>query len=209
MRCQRSFQSESAVIANPVSSLQEQFGGQCETPVEASQSLELRQSDFLGGIQIWGSNPAFFRTFDRPEQHGIHVHAFENECAQPKIDDTFSRVVIDGEILEADVVRLLMLQRVFPPTRGRIISSNCPNCGAQNVSREVSAFTPKVKHVCETCGTGFVPRGLGQEVVSNPVVRALERIKGHCVRVPQDHEFDFSWESLRVAEAVNGRSHRH
>ena len=191
IRCHECFHSDSAVIANPVSNLQEQFGGRCEPPVESSHELVLQQSDFLGGIQIWGSNPAFFSTLSRPEQHGIHVHAFGKEDAEPRTDDTYSRVVIDGEILEADVVRLLMLQRVFPATRGRIVSSSCPKCGMRHVSRGVSSYTPEVMHTCDTCGTDFVPFCLGHGVVSNPVVNALKRITVHCVRTPQEHEFEF------------------
>ena len=155
-RCQRHFLCESAVIANPVSILQEQFGGLCDPPIEASRELVIRQEDFRGGIQIWGSNPAFFRTLRRPEQHGIHIHAFENADSEPVTDDTFSRVVVDGEILEADTVRLFMLQRVLPSTRGRIISSSCTNCGIQHVSRGRSAFTPQAKHRCEACGSDFI-----------------------------------------------------
>ena len=46
-------------IGNPIRAIQEfQASAFPREPVEAPKVLSLRQSDYPGGIQIWGSNPA-------------------------------------------------------------------------------------------------------------------------------------------------------
>jgi hypothetical protein len=63
--------------------------------------LVLKQADFPGGIQIWGSNPAIVWTASRHEKAGIHVHAFRRDGdGTPERDETFSEVVIDGVRLD-------------------------------------------------------------------------------------------------------------
>ena len=65
-------------------------------PIRASEDLDIRQSDYPGGIQIWASNPAILWTAPRPEQEGIHVHLFSDRHGPPVVDETFDLVRVDG-----------------------------------------------------------------------------------------------------------------
>ena len=79
----------------------------------AAKTLDIKQSEYPGGIQIWGSNPAFLWTGFKHEEEGIHVHAFLEGQAEPELDDTFREVTIDGIQLDPVIVRILMAQNVI------------------------------------------------------------------------------------------------
>lgn len=189
-RCSNVFASDPTVIANPIGSLQEQFGTQHMDPVLSGKELDIKQSQFVGGIQIWGSNSAFFRTDGGAEEYGIHVHAFRGKCEEPSIDDTFSKVIVDGVALHCEAVRLLMAQQVIPHLRGRIVSSICPNCKNDQISTGRSSYTLTSVHECVKCHESFVLSPDGCGVVCNPSVSQIERLRHHSVRTPRDDQVD-------------------
>jgi hypothetical protein len=46
---------------------------QTDAPKLSKKTLNIRQKDYSGGIQIWGSNPAFIWTGKNAEEEGIQV----------------------------------------------------------------------------------------------------------------------------------------
>ena len=77
----------------------------------AEKTLDIKQSEYPGGLQIWGSNPAFLWTSEKHEEEGIHIHAFKKEGQiEPDEDDTFREFTIDGIKLDPLMVRVLMAQ---------------------------------------------------------------------------------------------------
>ena len=108
--CGKYFRDSIPGIGNPIRRIQRYFNIECGTLRKSSRSLSLAQRDFPGGIQIWGSNPAFVWTSEDAEEEGIHVHAFEVSGETPSLDDTYSEVVIDGIDLDPVMVRTLMAQ---------------------------------------------------------------------------------------------------
>lgn len=52
------------------------------------KELSIKQSMYPGGIQTWGSTPAFLWTQPKDEEVGIHGDAFLDERQKtPKVDD--------------------------------------------------------------------------------------------------------------------------
>lgn len=100
--CGKTFPDTVTAIGNPIAAIRDVFGHR--TRIKPSRKkLNLRQADYPGGIQIWGSNPAIIWTGAQHEEEGIHVHAFKRDVNEaPDPDETFAEVMIDG-------VRLLRL----------------------------------------------------------------------------------------------------
>jgi hypothetical protein len=93
--CGREFRDNEAAIGNPIAQAREKFIAPPQSMKPASMVLDVKQRDYPGGIQMWGSNPAILWTAARSEDEGIHIHAFSAD-AQILIDDTFASVCIDG-----------------------------------------------------------------------------------------------------------------
>jgi hypothetical protein len=109
--CGRNFWDETPGIGNPGVLLQEELEGSARRRlVTAPKVLDLKQADWEGGIQIWGSNPAMVWTADKPEEKGIHVHAFRRDGKDAEIDGTYKKVTVDGIELDPEMVRNLMAQ---------------------------------------------------------------------------------------------------
>ena len=115
--CGRYFRDHERGIGNPTEAVRAALGVPDGPPKPAGRGIDIRQAAYPGGIQIWGSNPAFLWTSQLPEEEGIHLHAFASaDDAQPVVDETFSRVVVDGHCLDPVVVRVSMAQaalRIF------------------------------------------------------------------------------------------------
>ncbi|WP_370155399.1 hypothetical protein [Ferrovibrio sp.] len=144
--------------------------------IRTSKVLEVSQADHPGGIQVWASNPAILWTRNFPEEEGIHVHLYgaDNNCLDK--DDTYGTVIIDGVKLDEDLVGYLMAQRSLQYLANKVVSLNCPTCGASHFDRSEKAFYPHHEHECEACGSTFVAPGRRRKVVCNPLVEILDRL---------------------------------
>ena len=156
----------------------------------------MKQSDYPGGIQIWGSNPAFLWTSPKHEEEGIHVHAFLDGQIEPELDDTFREVVIDGIQLDPVMVRVLMAQNVMPSLKGRIRSVDCPNCGHPGFDAGEAAYVPAPTHICLECGRQFPTPGRTRNAVANPLPAILADLAKSAPRQPQQHRLDLLPETL-------------
>jgi hypothetical protein len=184
--CGRYFHDRARGIGNPIAAVREACGAAAHNIVPAPQNRNITQSDFPGGIQIWGSNPAFLWTQCKDEQEGIHVHAFLTEDdAEPAVDETFAEVVIDNVRLDPAMVRALMAQNVLPLLKDRVQSANCPNCGYPQFDTGEAAYTPSRSHTCLECGTPFATRGRMRNTVFNPLPAILADIAKLAPRAPQ------------------------
>ncbi|BAN00539.1 hypothetical protein [Ilumatobacter coccineus] len=163
-------------ISNPLAGLSESFGrrGGVTTSQEA---LSIKQSDF-GGIAVWGSNEALLWTAERPEESGVHVHAWSDAGALV-IDDTFGRVSIDGEQLNPEQVRVLMVQQSLSFLRDRVVDLACTGCGTPHFDVGLDGLRPHDLHICHHCGAEFKGRSRYRKVVSNPAVALIRRLSSH------------------------------
>jgi hypothetical protein len=115
--CGKHFHDHVIGIGNPIVGIREAGRFEEHRVAPAEKTLDIKQSDYPGGIQIWGSNPAFLWTSPKHEEEGIHVHAFLSGQTEPELDDTFREVVIDGIQLDPVIVRVLMDQNVMQSKR--------------------------------------------------------------------------------------------
>lgn len=153
--CGRNFWNRPASISNPLSDAQIRL----ELPVPSMQQinrpLEIVSSDY-NGVAIWPSNRAIVTTMSHPGDMGLHVHAWA-DAATRKIDDTYSPVILDGEVLDERLVRILAIQRFLADHLADnahkipIISLACIECG-HSVSPAPGDFEPSTKHTCDACG---------------------------------------------------------
>lgn len=195
--CGRLFRDRVTGIGNPIIGVRDACGAKAHKVVPAPKKLDIKQSDFPGGIQIWGSNAAFLWTGDQPEEEGIHVHAFEKEGEEePTRDDTFSEVTIDGITLDPVMVRVLMAQNVMPSLKGRVRSMECPSCGHPGFDSGEAAFVPAAQHTCSECGRQYQPPGRTRNVVVNPLPAILAELARMAPRTPQRHQLDLLPETL-------------
>lgn len=174
--CGRNFADTVRAVGNPVAALRRIVAATPRPPRQIRRALRLRQADFPGGVQIWGSNPAFIWTGTRVEEEGIHVHAFKRSGIDPEVDDTFSTVEIDGTRLDPSMVRTLMAQTALPHLNERVVSLVCPDCATPQFDAGSEGFTPKVNRRCGACASEFRHRARLRNVVSNPLGLLLDRM---------------------------------
>jgi hypothetical protein len=194
--CGRYFRDVEIGIGNPIETVR----AACRLPRLATKGagrrLTIRQADYPGGIQIWGSNPAFLWTSPASEEEGIHVHAFLHDCDKdPVIDETYSEVRIDGIRLNARMVRLFMAQSGLPHLKGRVIAADCPSCGKPKFATGDEAFTPALTHNCDRCGREFSTSGRARKVIPNPLPAVLSRLASTASRQPRVHDMGLLPES--------------
>jgi transposase-like protein len=177
-RCGREFFDRTACISNPINLAKEVYEDFQEgrQTVPAGRKLVVNQSDLVGGLEIWGSNPAFLWTQRRPEESGIHIHGY-SESGVRIVDDTFDSVKIDGHLLDEDMVRVLMVQTNLSYLRTHVASLTCPHCKLDHFDRGDSAIRPHREHICENCGRSFSAPGRKKLMVSNPLVGVLETLE--------------------------------
>jgi hypothetical protein len=162
----------------------------------AAKSLDIKQSEYPGGIQIWGSNPAFLWTGDKHEEEGIHIHAFLEGQTEPEVDDTYREVTIDGILLDPVMVRVLMAQNVMPSLKGRVRSMDCPTCGHPGFDSGEAAYVSSRTHICSECGRQFPTPGRMRNAVANPLPVILAELAKTAPRHPQKHQLDLLPETL-------------
>lgn len=165
-------------ISNPLAGIAATIGGNVAPPIQSHQVLSLEQSDFTGGIAIWGSNQALLWTTDRPEEAGVHVHAWSGS-GELVLDDTFGSVSVDGLPFDPDQCRVLMVQQSLRFLRGRVVDLSCPSCGLPHFDRGPDALLPHSSHTCLGCREVFFGRNRHRLVVANPLVAAVRRLRGN------------------------------
>lgn len=185
--CGKHFRDTVAAIGNPIRSTQESLGLFPNKPTKAKKTLSLRQRDYPGGVQIWGSNSAILWSSKQPEEEGIHVHAYKKDGHAACLDNTFSSVEIDGVKLDPTMVRTLMAQKALPHLDGRVVPLKCDICGAMEFNRGDQAFTPAVDRECSKCG-GYLrgPTRL-RKTIGNPLIAMLAHLAEIAPRPPQKH----------------------
>jgi hypothetical protein len=185
--CGKNFGDSVIGIGNPIRATQETLGLVPRKPVKASKVLSLQQSEYPGGIQIWGSNAAIIWSSEKAEEEGIHVHAFkaDGEIANP--DDTFSAVEIDGLRLDPAMVRTLMAQNSLPHLEARVIPLKCTRCGEMEFSCGEQAFTPVAARNCSKCHGKLIGPSRLRRTIGNPLIATLEQLSASAPRPPQKH----------------------
>jgi transposase-like protein len=195
--CGKQFRDTEISVGNPIAGIQSALKLRKHKVRAARKKLNIKQSDFRGGLQIWGSNPALIWTGDDAEEEGIHVHAFKTDGDElPFHDDTYSEVVIDGIKLDPVMVRVLMAQNALPHISERIVCKTCPHCKVPQFRNGEEAYTPTVDNKCVECGRKFASAGRLRKTVSNPLVAVLERLAAHAPRRPQKHDLGLIPETL-------------
>lgn len=176
--CGRDFLQKRAGIGNPLVGVQALFEGATKPRkvVPANRNLDIRQSEFPSGIELWGSNPAILWTSKSPEECGIHFHGYTDNFVVPTVDETFDNVTIDGISIDEKQLRVLMAQQHLPHLRHRITSLACPKCEEPHFDTGELAYTPHAEHHCR-CGVSFQAEGRLRLVVSNPIVAELRQLE--------------------------------
>jgi transposase-like protein len=195
--CGRNFRDSEAGIGNPVAVLQQELeGGTKRRLITAPEVLELEQGEYPGGIQIWGSNPAILWTARKPEENGIHVHAYKQLGGDPDKDGTYRKVTIDGIRLDTDMVRYFMAQSAMPHIEPRVVSMQCPRCERYHFDRGEHGYTPQENHKCEFCGTKFRASTRLKLVVGNPMRHVVSELARFAPRPPQQFNLGLRPETI-------------
>lgn len=196
--CGKQFRDTTVSIGNPIVGVRAALGMARRHAVCPSRKrLNIRQKDFPGGLQIWGSNPALIWTAKASEEEGIHVHAFrEHDDPEPEHDDTYVEVVIDGVHLDPTMVRLLMAQNTLPHIMGRVVCKNCPRCGLAQLATKEAAYTPTTENTCTSCHYHFPSRGPLRKTISNPLVVILDTLVKLAPRKSRQHDLGLIPETL-------------
>ncbi|WP_225879015.1 hypothetical protein [Zeimonas arvi] len=169
--CGRQFSDTAVGVGNPIAELRHMLGARPTKKRKAPDSISIKQRDYPGGIQIWGSNPAILWTSSDPEMTGIHLHAFKTADQEiPDVDETYAKVTIDGIKLDPEQVRTYMAQSAMPHLECRVVDLTCPHCGEAHFERGKHAFTPHVDHECHSCGETFQAPGQLKKTIGNPFV---------------------------------------
>lgn len=176
--CGRYFHADKRGISNPLVLLTSELEQTVphHEPEKSQKALEIDQADFSLGMQLWASNPAIVWLADRPEESGIHVHAYTGD-GKREIDETYGEVTVDGVVIDPDQVGYLMAQQAVGFLKGKIVSGDCPNCGTPLFTQGDEAFAPAMSHTCGSCEHSIVRPGRARPVVYNPLVATLDSLK--------------------------------
>jgi hypothetical protein len=176
--------------------VQQAFGGRPHGVKSARRSLNIRQFDYPGGIQIWGSNPAALWTAPHKEEAGIHVHILSEDGSETLIDETYSQVKIDGIALDPAMVRVFMAQSTLPHLARRVTDIHCSKCNQPHFDTGELAFTPHVIHHCTKCGSELRSGSRLRKTIGNPMVDILAWLAKNAPRVPLRHQINLLTETL-------------
>jgi hypothetical protein len=171
--CGACFTDAEPSISNPIMLMKEVCGDVLQDreiidPVQ--RKIPVRQADYPGGIQIWGSNPAILWTSPKLEEGGIHFHGFRERTVTPTADETFGVVRMDGRSLNPEMVRHLMAQQALPYLVNHLCSLTCPHCQQSHFDRFEAAIAPHGCHMCEHCHSEFQSPEESPLAVSNPLI---------------------------------------
>lgn len=150
--CGRNFR-RSLSISNPLGDAQARLGLPEQRPAkQVDRPLTLSSHDYAA-IALWPSNRAVISTMSRPEDKGIHVHAW-SDTGEMVVDETYSPVVLDGETIDEQALRMLAVQRTLVPNDNiPIVAFACIECGHSILSPAGGWIEPSTRHTCNACGT--------------------------------------------------------
>jgi hypothetical protein len=173
--CGRYFNDTGKGVSNPIASLHAalKLRSQNIAPIRAPRTLDIRQPDYPGGIQIWASNPALIWTSERPEEEGLHVHLFRSP-GDIVLDETYDHVTVDGVALDEPQVQHFMAQQALPYLANKVVSLSCPRCDFPHFDQGDLGFFPHINHECARCAHMFCAMGRRRLVVGNPFVAIRE-----------------------------------
>ncbi len=194
--CGKNFTDTSISVGNPILGVRTACGIEKHKSQRSERTLRILQTDYPGGIQIWGSNPAFLWTSDRTEEEGIHIHAFRDPSDQPTLDETYGEVVIDGIQLDPLMVRVLMAQSALPSLKDRVQPIACRHCNTPHFDLGQFAFTPVASHTCTKCSREFASSGRLRKTIGNPLPNILALLAENSPRAPQKQELGLLPETL-------------
>lgn len=194
--CGRHFRDTVVGIGNPIRATQESSKLFPRQAQKATRTISIRQQDYPGGIQIWGSNPAIIWSSQKSEEEGIHLHAYKSagELAAP--DETYSAVEIDGLTLDPTMVRTLMAQNSLPHLENRVVPLKCSSCNEMEFCEGKQAFTPLVGRACSKCNGQLIGPTRLRRTIGNPIIHTLERLAAGAPRAPQKHATGLLPESI-------------
>jgi hypothetical protein len=197
--CGRNFNDSSGPsISNPLADVALALGvSAAPHPRRAGRPLDIASADY-SGIALWPSNTAILSTMTRPEEAGIHVHAWDDH-KMLVIDETFEPVTIDGQEIDEALLRLLALQRSLAH-RAPIIALDCAGCGEDLVSSTDAWLDPTTAHPCASCGTATKTR---RRVFVNPILRACQPDGDPMGAAPRDGAQPGLSASADTAEALD------
>ena len=179
--CGRQFSDIAAGVGNPIATLRKMLGVKSTKKIKAPDSIAIKQRDYPGGIQIWGSNPAILWTSPGAEVTGVHLHAFtSSDQEMPRVDETYAKVIIDGIKLDSEQVRTYMAQSAMPHLEGRIVDLVCPSCSEPHFEQAERAFTPHIDHECLACSFTFRAPGQLKRTIGNPFVGVRKKLGLHA-----------------------------
>jgi transcription elongation factor Elf1 len=150
--CGRNFRHHTPSISNPLGGAQGRLGlPAAAEPRHVDRPLDISSTDY-GGVAIWPSNSAIVSTMSRPEDAGVHVHAWSAE-GELVIDDTYSPLILDGAVIEESLLRALAVQRALSESdQAPIVSLACVECGHSITSPTTGWIQPSTRHTCDSCG---------------------------------------------------------
>jgi predicted RNA-binding Zn-ribbon protein involved in translation (DUF1610 family) len=164
-RCGRNFwDKETPSISNPLADASERLGVAAPAPGQkVDRPLYLERSAYAS-IALWPSNTAIVTNSPRPEEVGIHVHAWDNE-GRRVLDETHSPVYLDGQLIDEPTLRALAVQRALAHATP-ILNRACTSCGAALLSPATGWIEPGTSHACQACGAANRTR---RRVFLNPL----------------------------------------
>jgi len=140
--------------------------------VELGDALHLDETQYPGGIALWGAVPAVYDTTGLPPELGIHVHAREQTGAEKEIDATFPAVIVRDKrdlfsdrhiVITAETAVNYYLSRFTGQTVKHLF---CTYCGELHLDAGYFAVHAHRRHLCHGCGRYFQDEDRG---VSNPI----------------------------------------
>ncbi len=154
--CGRNFR-RSPSISNPLGGLQARLGLSEPPPAQqVDRPLDISSQDYAG-IALWPSNKAIISTMTRPEDKGIHVHAW-SDTGEIVIDETHSPVILDGEVIDEQTLRMMAVQRALAAEKTPIVALACTDCGHSILSPTEGWIDPTTRHTCNACGAENLTR---------------------------------------------------
>ncbi|MEO3405881.1 hypothetical protein AAFN85_18360 [Mucilaginibacter sp. CAU 1740] len=174
--CGTAFLDKEPGISNSVMLLKEVCGDVLQDRIvidPVDRRLNVKRKTFRGGMQMWGSNPAVLWTSPKFEEGGIHFHGFQKNSDLPTVDETFGTLIIDGLLLDPEMMRHLMVQKAMPFLTKYLDALVCPNCETDHFDTFDDAVNPHLIHTCEHCNCSFYAHSQ-EPCVSNPLIRTLK-----------------------------------